>query len=182
MLAKSIITSDAFRELPFSAQALYVQLVMNADDDGFINSPKSIQRAIGAKPKDLEILINKRFLLDFESGVVVIKHWKINNYIQADRYKATAYQDELKQLSVKPNRAYTKCIQDVSKMDTECIQNGYTDKNRLDKYRLGEDNIYINNIYRGEDSIYPQHVDNSQEERFKAIEDRLKKEAESINA
>lgn len=169
MFAKSILNSDAFLELPFSAQALYIQLCMNADDDGFINSPKSIQRAIGAKPKDLDILISKRFLLDFESGVVVIKHWKINNYIQADRYKPTVYSEEKAQLNVKSNRAYTKCIQNVSKMDTKCIQFGYTDKNRLDKNSIGEDSI---DIYSTKN---PQPVDtvDKSNERLMMISKRI---------
>ena len=92
MFAKTIIDSDAFLDMPLSAQALYFHLSMRADDDGFINNPKKIQRVIGGSDDDLKLLIAKRFLLPFESGVVVIKHWKIHNFIRTDRYKPTVYQ------------------------------------------------------------------------------------------
>ena len=114
MFAKTIIDSDAFLDMPLSTQTLYFHLSMRADDDGFINNPKKIQRMIGASDDDLRLLIAKRFVLWFDSGVIVIKHWKIHNYIQKDRYKETVYQDEKALLSVKDNNAYT--------MDTECIQ------------------------------------------------------------
>ena len=130
MFAKTIIDSDAFLDMPMSAQALYFHLSMRADDDGFINNPKRIQRMIGANDDDLKVLIAKSFVICFESGVVVIKHWKIHNYIQTDRYKPTAYQEEKALLTEKKNKAYT--------LDTKCIQNGYT----LDtQVRLGKDSI-----------------------------------------
>ena len=122
MFAKTIIGSDAFTEMPLSTQALYFHLGMMADDDGFINSPKKIQRMIGASEDDLKLLIVKKFLIPFDSGVVVIKHWKMHNYIQKDRYKPTVYKDERDLLHIKNNGAYTldtECIQDVSKMDTQ---------------------------------------------------------------
>ena len=89
MFAKTIIDSDEFLDMPLSAQALYFHLSMRADDDGFVNNPKKIQRMIGASDDDYKILIAKSFVLRFESGVIVIKHWRINNYIQKDRYKET---------------------------------------------------------------------------------------------
>ena len=94
MFAKTIIDSDAFLDMPLSTQALYFHLSMRADDDGFINNPKKIQRMIGSSDDDLKVLIAKRYLLPFESGVDVIKHWKIHNYIQKDRYKPTVYTEE----------------------------------------------------------------------------------------
>ena len=94
MFAKTIIDSDAFLDMPLSTQALYFHLSMRADDDGFINNPKKIQRMIGACDDDLKVLIVKRFIIPFESGIVVIKHWKIHNYIRNDRYKETVYQEE----------------------------------------------------------------------------------------
>ena len=108
MLSTQIVESDAFLDLPLSAQALYFHLNMNADDDGFINSPKRIQRMIGAKESDLDLLYERRFLLSFESGVTVIKHWLINNTIRADRKKDTPYIEELAQLKIKENGAYTR--------------------------------------------------------------------------
>ena len=89
MFAKTIIDSDAFLDMPQSTQLLYFHLAMRADDDGFINSPKTIMRIVGAKDDDLKVLFSKKFLIPFESGIVVIKHWRIHNYIQKDRYHET---------------------------------------------------------------------------------------------
>lgn len=123
MFAKTIIDSDAFIDMPLSTQALYFHLSMRADDDGFINNPKKIQRMIGCSDDDLKVLIAKRFILPFDSGVVVIKHWKIHNYIQKDRYRETVYKEEKAMLDVKENNAYTlldtPCIHTVSNMDTQ---------------------------------------------------------------
>ena len=119
MFAKTIVDSDAFLDMPLSTQSLYFHLNMRADDDGFINNPKKIQRMIGCSDDDLKLLIAKRFIIPFESGIVVIKHWKIHNYIQKDRYKPTIYQEEKNLISEKENKAYTECIQDVSMMDTQ---------------------------------------------------------------
>ena len=91
MFAKTIIDSDIFLDMPLSTQALYFHLSMRADDDGFINNSKKIQRMIGCGDDDLKLLIAKKFLIPFESGVVVIKHWRIHNYIQNDRYTETNY-------------------------------------------------------------------------------------------
>ena len=138
MFAKTIIDSDAFLDMPHSTQLLYFHLSMRADDDGFINNPKKIQRMVGCGDDDLKILITKNFIIPFESGVVVIKHWKIHNYIQADRYKATVYQEEKAMLQVKKNNGYTlldtECIQDVSNVDTQV---------RLGKDSIDKDNINI---------------------------------------
>lgn len=107
MFAKTIVTSDAFLDMPMSARCLYFTLGMFADDDGFVNNPRSILRQIGASNDDMNVLIAKKFVLTFESGVIVIKHWRINNYLRNDRYHATTYQDEKKQLTIDENGAYT---------------------------------------------------------------------------
>ena len=107
MFAKTIIDSDAFLDMPLSTQALYFHLSMRADDDGFINNPKKIQRMIDASDDDLRVLILKNFIIPFESGIVVIKHWKIHNYIRNDRYKGTVYQEEKALLEEKDNKVYT---------------------------------------------------------------------------
>lgn len=119
MFAKTIIDSDAFLDMPLSSQALYFHLSMRADDDGFINNPKKIQRMVGASDDDLKLLVAKRFIIPFESGIVVIKHWKIHNYIQKDRYKPTIYQEEKKLLTEKDNNVYTECIHDVPKLEAQ---------------------------------------------------------------
>lgn len=108
MFAKQIIDSDAFLDMPLSAQAYYFHLAMRADDDGFVNSPKKIQRIVGAGDDDAKLLIAKRFIIPFDSGVVVIKHWRVHNVIQKDRYKPTTYQEELATLELKPNKVYTE--------------------------------------------------------------------------
>ena len=119
MFAKTIIDSDAFLEMPLSTQALYFHLSMRADDDGFINNPKRIQRMTGAGDDDFKLLLAKRFLIIFDSGVVVIKHWKIHNYIRNDRYKPTVYQYEKSQLIEKENKAYKLGIPNGYQMDTQ---------------------------------------------------------------
>lgn len=133
MFAKTIIDSDAFLDMPLSTQALYFHLSMRADDDGFINNPKKIARMLGVSDDDIRLLLAKKFVISFESGVVVIKHWRIHNYIQKDRYKPTNYHDEMAQLSVTENNGYT--------MDTPCIQVGDTGKVRkeIGKVRKEED-------------------------------------------
>ena len=128
MFAKTIIDSDEFLDMPLSAQSLYFHLSMRADDDGFVNSPKRIQRMIGASEDDMKLLIAKSFVLIFDTGIIVIKHWRINNYIQNDRYKPTMYTDERSMLSLKDNNEYI--------LEGECIQNGYIADTQ---YRLGKD-------------------------------------------
>lgn len=138
MFAKSIIDSDAFLDMSLSTQALYFHLNMRADDDGFVNNPKKIQRMINASDDDMKLLILKNFIIPFDSGVVVIKHWKIHNYIQNDRKKATNYQEELSLLKVKDNKAYTLNIE-------QCIQNGYKSdtQDSIGKNSIDKNNIYI---------------------------------------
>jgi uncharacterized phage protein (TIGR02220 family) len=136
MFAKTIIDSDAFLDMPHSSQLLYFHLSMRADDDGFINNPKKIQRIVGCGDDDLKILIAKNFIIPFESGVVVIKHWKIHNYIRNDRYKETVYQEEKLQLETKENNAYTM-------RETLGIPNGYQMDTQV---RLGKDSIDKDNI------------------------------------
>lgn len=134
-----IVDSDAFLDMPLSTQALYFHLNMRADDDGFVGNPKRIQRLVGASEDDLKLLIAKRFLLVFEDGVIVIKHWRMHNTIQRDRYTRTAYIEELNQLKLKDNKSYTfhdidaensmetKCLQNGNKMETDWKQNDNTD-------------------------------------------------------
>lgn len=131
MFTKKITESDAFLDMPSSSQMLYFHLSMNADDDGFVNNPKKIQRMCGAADDDFKLLLAKRFLLSFESGVIVIKHWKMHNYIQSDRYKPTDYIEEKEMLGIKPNKAYT-----FDK--TQCIQSVSVGKERLVEEREGE--------------------------------------------
>ena len=132
MFAKTIVTSDAFLDMPSTTRCLYFTLAMFADDDGFVNNPKSIMRQIGASTDDMNVLLAKKFILSFDSGIIVIKHWKIHNYIQKDRYKETKYLEEKATLSLDDKGAYTECIQDVSKVDTQV---------RLGQVSLGQDRV-----------------------------------------
>ena len=144
MMSKSIIKSDTFLDMPATTQNLYFHMLLDADDDGFINAPKSIMRMIGAKDDDMKVLAAKQFVIPFESGVVVIKDWKIHNYIQNDRYKPSTL-PERDLLNIQKDKTYT-LKSDVSRMDTECIQTVSIGKDRLGKVRLGKDRI-------GKDSI-----------------------------
>jgi len=145
MFSKDITESDAFADMPLSTQALYFHLGMSADDDGFINNPKRVQRSVGASIDDLNLLIAKRFVIPFKSGVVVIKHWRINNTVRSDRYCPTAYQEEFAMLSVKDNKAYTlkndasELV--VSQADTVGIPDGnqLDTQNRIEEDRIEED-------------------------------------------
>ena len=143
MFAKTIIDSDAFLEMPLSTQALYFHLSMRADDEGFINNPKKIARMIGAADDDLKVLITKRFIIPFESEIVVIKHWRIHNYIRGDRCKPSVYEEEKSMLTIKDNGAYTVGIPSDNQMATIGIptDNQMTTQVRLGKDRLGKDSI-----------------------------------------
>lgn len=123
MFSKRIIDSDAFLDMPLSTQALYFHLSMRADDDGFVSNPRRIRTMVGASEDDLKLLIAKRFLLTFESGVVVIKHWRIHNYINPDRYTPTTYVEEKATLALDDKKAYTECLHDVVQVgDKMCTQ------------------------------------------------------------
>ena len=115
LFSKTITSTDAFLSLPFGAQALYFQLMSEADDDCFVGNPQRICRMVGASDSDLEALLQKRFLLTFPSGTVVIKHWYIHNTIRQDRYRPTTYQEELATLTFDAKKAYTeaRCGQNV---------------------------------------------------------------------
>ena len=108
MFAKSIVLSDAFLDMPLSARCLYFTLGMLADDDGFVGNPKSIMRQCGASQDDMLVLLQKRYVLGFESGVIVIKHWKINNYLRNDRSQETTYLEEKSTLALDAKNAYTE--------------------------------------------------------------------------
>ena len=116
MFSKSIVLSDAFLDMPATTRCLYFTLNMFADDDGFVNSPKSVMRQCGASEDDLKVLIAKKFVIPFESGVVVIKHWRINNILRGDRYKPTKYTEEKAELIVEENGAFDNTYQEGNKI------------------------------------------------------------------
>lgn len=135
MFAKTIIDSDSFLEMPTTSQLLYFHFAMRADDDGFINKPKSLMRMVGCKDDDLKILFAKKFIIPFESGVVVIKHWKIHNYIRKDTYTETKYKEEKRALELDENGAYRLVETNASRIRDEYVTSTSTQD------RLGQDSI-----------------------------------------
>lgn len=135
MFAKSIVLSDAFLDMPLGARCLYMTMGMLADDDGFVNSPKSIIRQCGASEDDMRVLIAKKFVIPFETGVIVIKHWRMNNYLQKDRYQETVYQKEKALLTLDERNNYHL------KDDSMYTQGMYTQVS-IGKVSIGKD---INN-------------------------------------
>ena len=133
MFSLDVVDTDVFLDLPASSQSLYFHLGMRADDDGFVSSPKRITAMVNASGDDLKLLIAKGFIIPFEAGVCVIRDWKVNNYIQSDRYTPSIYIEEKAHLSCGKNSRYsysdTPCIQNVSKADTQ---------DRVGKERLGK--------------------------------------------
>ena len=146
MFSISVVDTDRFLEMPISSRLLYYELGMRADDDGFVDNWKKILLFTGLKEDDLKLLIAKSFIIPFESGVIVIKHWRMNNYLQKDRKKATNYQEELKMLDVSAGGEYFLRKSIENKRQNEiCIQNGYEmdtqysiDKNSIDKNNIKE--------------------------------------------
>ena len=152
MFAKSIVLSDAFLDMPMSTRCLYFTLSMVADDDGFVNSPKSVMRQCGASEDDMRILISKKFILVFESGVIVIKHWRLNNYLRNDRYTETNYLEEKATLELKDG-VYTKKDDSyaensvgiplgIPSIDKNSIDKNSIDKNSIDNTICSEQNAH----------------------------------------
>lgn len=151
MFAKTITESDAFRDMPLSSQALYLHIGMSCDDDGFCNKPKAIARCIGASEDDLKLLIAKKFLIAFEDGVVVVKHWKINNSIRADRYKPTVFQEHMARLETKDNNGYRL----VDNWLPGGCEMGYPSQVKLSKDKISKDNI---DDYKGQEIEIHNHL------------------------
>ncbi len=127
MFAKSIVDSDAFLELPCTAQTLYFHLCIKADDDGFSNTPKKTKRILGASDSDLALLENGGFIISFDSGVVVIRHWKVHNYVRKDTYRKTIHSKELSELYVTSDGLYEKITENN---DRPTVCDDLRDENR----------------------------------------------------
>ena len=173
MLSKSVIQSDVFLEMPLSSQALYMHLNVCADDDGFVSNPKTILRMTGAGEDDLKLLIAKGFVIVFKTGIIVITHWKRNNYIQKDRYKETIYKDEKAYLKITNTNTYEKteniCIQNVSSLDTQ-IRLG---KGRLDGVSIDEGRVEQGN-HNPPSSFYGEYKNiRLTEEEYRKLKDKL---------
>ena len=146
MFTKEITESDDFLDLPHSTRCLYYDLNLNADDDGFVNSPNKVMRISGATKDDLNLLIEKRFILSFDNNVICVKHWLMHNTLKKDRYKSTKYQEYLATLEVKDNGAYTEKIifphlepeRNQIGTETEPERNRSIDKYSIDEKRKEE--------------------------------------------
>lgn len=190
MFSKSIIDTDAFLDMPASSQNLYFHLAMRADDDGFVDNPRKIQRIVGATDDDLRILIGKRYILAFESGVIVIKHWRLHNYIRKDRYTPTLYKEEKNSLFLKENGAYTDhpiALPEESAPPPELPETQGDDRpstngqptvahlatqDRLGKDRLGKDRLGIedsSSSLRSEELVAPEAAATPRQEGIERI-------------
>lgn len=149
MFDLEIVDTDLFLEMPQSTQNLYFHLGMRADDDGFVSNPKKIIRTIGANDDDLKILFSKQLVIPFESGIVVIRHWKLNNYIRKDRYTETIYKEEKKMLVEDENGTYNlkeySGIPNVNQNSTNGIHS--IEKNSKEKISIEENSSSVNNLY-----------------------------------
>ena len=165
MFAKTIIDSDSFLDMSLSAQALYFHLSMRADDEGFVNNARKIQRMIGASNDDVKILTAKSFIIPFDSGIIVIKHWKMHNYIRKDRIVETVYKEERRMIKEKSNGAYTMipqapmikgeitvCQTDVSQVTDKC-------QHRIGKDRIGKGSKDIDQNKNALDSAIDDFMD-----------------------
>lgn len=138
MFAKSIIDSDLFLDMPASTQNLYFHLGMRADDDGFVNSPQKIMRMVSCSKNDMDMLVFKQFIIPFDTGICVIKHWRIHNYIRNDRYTPTIYTEEKSSLLFDESKSYTN---GMSLGIPEVIPAGDVGKVRLGKVSVVEDSL-----------------------------------------
>ena len=139
MFAKTVVLSDAFLDMPLSTRCLYFSFGMVADDDGFINNPKSILRMCGASKEDMENLIAKKYIIPFKSGVIAIRAWRTNNYLQKDRCNPTSCTDEIKMLSVSDSGFYVELTcgseseeQPDCYVESTCGSGVYTQKSEND--------------------------------------------------
>ena len=170
MFSLKIVDSDLFLDMPLSSQCLYFHLSMRADDDGFVNNPKKIIKIIGANEDDLKILIAKGFVIVFEQGIIVITHWKINNFIRKDRYKPTLYENEVQSLSQTKNGMYIKevgchLVDQRLTSGQPSIDKGRLDKVSIEKGRVEQDTPF---------SFYGEYKNiRLTEEEYRKLKDKL---------
>lgn len=166
MFSKKITDSDAFIEMPASAQALYYHLNQGADDDGFNNQIQMAMMKAHASVDDLKVLMAKNFIFKFSCGVIVVKHWRMHNTLRKDRYTPTNYQDEFKLLNVKENGSYTLQMETDSKPAKDLVAN-WLPQNRLDKISKDKNNIdyYTNNLLSENEPEIVEEI-NEKEEIF----------------
>lgn len=150
MISIEMVSSDAFMDMPPTAQCLYFHLCMRADDDGFVDSANKVTRECQASKDDLQLLLEKRYLLGFPSGVVLIKHWFIHNTIPKDRYHETRYLEEKSLVKLKDNKSFTECNRNIDKMETKIrLDKTKEDKNKKTMCKADADALFENlwNMY-----------------------------------
>lgn len=175
MFSQDIVGSDAFLEMEPEAQRLYFFLGMEADDDGFVSNPKKVARSIAAKESCIKILVDHRFIIHFPSGVIVIKHWWINNYIKNDRYHETKYLEEKKALIRKENGSYTEWIQNGSRMEPE----KRIEENRIEEKRESvpdKPERHLSYLLKIPKEDLEEFL-----EKFNATPDQIKSKADDLN-
>ena len=138
MFNKQITNSDDFLEMPVSSQCLYFHLSMNADDEGFVNNWKSIMKLSGSKEDDIKVLIAKQYIIPFETGVIVIRHWRLNNYLRNDRFTPTNHQKELAKLTLDENMVYQTHTTSTPSIDKYSIGKYSIDKNSIDNNKKND--------------------------------------------
>ena len=181
MFSLKIVDSDLFLDMPLSSQCLYFHLSMRADDDGFVNNPKKIIKIIGANEDDLKILIAKGFVIVFDQGIIVITHWKINNYIRKDRYKPTMYIEQKQQLYQTENGAYISEEKVGCHLVNQRLSSGQPsiDKGRLDKVSIDKGRLDKVSIDKGREEqstpIFYGEFKNVRlsEEEYKNLKEKL---------
>lgn len=173
MMSKSVIDTDVFLDMPTSTQCLYFQLLLRADDDGFLKNAKTIMRTVGASQDDMKLLIAKQYLILFDSGTIVIKHWRIHNYIKKDRYKPTDC-EETRLIDVNDKGEYIllepTCIQNGTTTEPTCIQNGTTGKVRLE-IELGKSKGSVNKKIKKESAL---SADVKRQKLFASYQEKIK--------
>lgn len=163
MFAKTIIDSDAFLTMPASSQNLYFHLGMRADDDGVVNNPRTIMRLVGAHEDDMNILISKKFVIVLQDSLIVIKHWKINNYIRSDRYVQSKYKEEISCLSLDENNAYSV---NNNQATTTCQPAGIPTVS-TGKISIGKDSIVLKeNIIKEKNQPFSPKIPQELQELF----------------
>ena len=174
MLTKKVTDDDNFMSLSSSAQALYLHLTMSADDDGFCNQVSISMFKAHASIQDLQTLLEKRYIYQFENGVIVIKHWRMANALRKDRYTPTAFQEELAQLGIKDNGSYT-WLPDGCQMVAERLPQDRIGKDRLDKVSIDKERIDYDGIRDAYNTLCPSlpTVKSLSDARRKAIKARL---------
>ena len=161
MFAKSIIESDQFMDMPAEAQMLYIHLNMASDDDGFCDKPRQIMRQCGASNDSMKLLIAKKFVLTFEKNdgfIVVIKHWRMNNYLRKDTYHETKYKEFMREMyldennsySMNPNDGHRPCLKDAEEPRDELVTDSsrtrYESATQVSKGKVSKDKVSVDKV------------------------------------